>query len=196
MARTFSPTSLFNFFMIINLISQASSLKFWLIAMEWPFKWSLPAPLLWQFSSFTKICLEVLRNMDFYHWRGKRWGCAPSLDKACTWGKILKLRSKSRELIKSGVQYGKYYIFFLNAKQFLMCPRQHQCLSWGVKLGNIFSLCGKASCSSVSKDFLRYFSWCSSCFLITMMSFSQSRILLDSLVKFYIYCPFNHIVCL
>ena len=27
-------------------------------------------------------------------------------------------------------------------------------------------------------------------------SFSQSRILLESLVKFYIYCPFNHILCL
>lgn len=59
-----------------------------------------------------------------------------------------------------------------------------------------FPCAGRPVVHRFQKKFSRYFSWCSSCFLITMMSFSQSRILLDSLVKFYIYCPFNHILCL
>lgn len=143
MARTFSPTSLFNFFMIINLISQASSLKFWLIAMEWPFKWSLPAPLLWQFSSFTKICLEVLRNMDFYHWRGKRWGCAPSLDKARTWGKFWSSTQSPESWLNQGSNMANIIYFFWMQNNSLSAQGNINAYHEGSSSGTFFPCAGR-----------------------------------------------------
>ena len=169
--------------------------------MEWPFKWSLPAPLLWQFFYLQKYAWKFWGIWVFIIEGESIEAVLPPQTRIVLGENFWSSAQSPENWLNQGSNMANIIYFFLNAKQFLMCPRQHQCLSWGVKLGNIFSLCGKASCSSVSKEIFKVLLLMQFLFSYyydadISFSFSQSRILLDSLVKFYIYCPFNHILCL
>lgn len=103
-----------------------------------------------------KNMLGSFEEYGFLSLKGKPYEAVlPSKTRLVLGGKFWSSAQSPESWLNQGSNMANIIYFFLNAKQFLMCPRQHQCLSWGVKLTNIFSLCGKASCSSVSKEIFK-----------------------------------------